>query len=89
MGAASPDFFANWDPTALSKKPGEEGLLEEEDFEEPDELGDQPGVHLSFLFANWDPIALSKKPPPEEAGLEEEEGCLDAALAGASDFFAN
>ena len=87
LGAS--DFFANWAPTAPSKKPGEAGLLEEEDFDELDELGDQPGVHFSFLLANWDPIAPSKKPPPEEAGLGEDEGCLGAALEGASDFFAN
>lgn len=62
------------------------------DAEELDELGDQPGVHLSFLLANWDPMALSKK-PGEEGLLEEdllEEACLvGAALEGASDFLAN
>ena len=68
MGAAlegASDFFANWAPTAPSKNPGEEGLLEEEGLEALDELGDHPGVHFSFLFANWDPMALSKNPGEE------------------------
>ena len=46
------------------------------------------------LLANCAPTALSKKPPPEEAGLEEDEGLEEvglgeAALVGVSDFFAN
>ena len=51
-------------------------------------------VGVSDLFANCAPTALSKKPPPEEAGLEEdegleEEGLGEEALVGVSDFFAN
>ena len=52
-------LFANWAPTALSKKPP------------PDEArGDAAGLGAALvgvvsLFANWAPTALSKKPPPD------------------------
>ena len=68
MGAAlegASDFFANWAPTALSKKPGEEGL------EDAGCLVGAALVGASDFLANCAPTALSKKPPPEEAGLEE------------------
>lgn len=56
--------MANCDPTALSKNPGEEGLLA------AGCLG-AALVGVEGLDANCEPTALSKKPPPEEAGLEE------------------
>ena len=59
------DLFANCDPTALSKKPGEEGLLA------AGCLG-AALVGVEGLDANCAPTALSKKPPPEEVGLGEE-----------------
>ena len=50
-------------------------------------------VGVPDLLANWAPTALSKKPPPEEAGLEEDEGLEvglgEAAFVGVSDLFAN
>lgn len=60
----APLFLANCDPTALSKNPGEEGLLA------AGCLG-AALVGVEGLDANCEPTALSKKPPPEEAGLEE------------------
>ena len=55
--------MANCDPTALSKNPGEEGLLA------AGCLG-AALVGVEGLEANCEPTALSKN-PPEEEGLEE------------------
>ena len=63
-------LFANWDPIALSKNPGEEGL------EDADCLVAVFAGASDFL-ANWAPTAPSKKPGEEgllEEGLLEEEG---------------
>ena len=61
VGLAS--LFANWAPTALSKKPPPE-----------EALGDAAGLGAAvtgaakcLLFANWAPTALSKKPPRGDA----------------------